>query len=109
MLNVGCGTKPYKKIAKPFVTKHIGLDHKETLHNKENMDIFALADSVPCGDESIDTVLATSLLEHVEDPNRVISEMNRVLKSGGYCTVTTPFMWHLHEEPRDFIDIQNMA
>ncbi|UCC38735.1 MAG: class I SAM-dependent methyltransferase [Candidatus Aminicenantes bacterium] len=102
MLDIGCGTKPYKKTAEPFVTEHIGLDHKETLHNKNDIDIFALADDLPFSDGSYDTVLATSLIEHVEEPNRVISEMHRVLKSEGHCIVTTPFMWHLHEEPRDF-------
>lgn len=102
MLDVGCGTKPYKKIANPFVTEHIGLDHPETYHSKKNIDIFAKADNMPVASQSCDTVLATSVLEHIEEPDKVISEMNRVLKPGGHCIVTTPFMWHLHEEPRDF-------
>jgi len=102
LLDVGCGDKPYRELTQPFVTEHIGLDHEETLHNKTNIDIFAEADKIPALDNAYDTILATSILEHMEQPDRVISEMYRVLKSGGYCIATTPFMWHLHEEPRDF-------
>jgi len=102
MLDVGCGTKPYKKIAKPYVTEHIGLDHEKTTHNKSNIDIFAEADNIPLPDNSFNTILATSILEHIEEPDKIISEMNRLLKSEGYCIITTPLFWHLHEEPRDF-------
>lgn len=102
MLDVGCGTKPYKKIAKPYVAEHIGLDHEKTTHNKANIDIFAEADSIPLPVNSFNTILATSILEHVEELDKVISEMNRLLKSEGYCIITTPFLWHLHEEPIDF-------
>ena len=102
LLDIGCGTKPYKELTKPYVTEHIGLDREDTPHNKENIDIFAEADNIPLPDNSFNTILATSVLEHVELPDKAISEMYRVLKKEGYCIIATPFMWLLHEAPRDF-------
>jgi SAM-dependent methyltransferase len=45
--------------------------------------------------------MATEVLEHCPDPNRVINEMKRVLKPGGLLFFTVPFLWNLHEVPHD--------
>jgi SAM-dependent methyltransferase len=42
------------------------------------------------------------VLEHVPEPNLVLEEFHRILKSGGHIFITTPFMHPLHEEPYDF-------
>ncbi len=45
----------------------------------------------PYADESFDLVLFCEILEHlVSDPMGVMSEINRVLKSGGYLLLTVP-------------------
>ena len=38
----------------------------------------------------------------MKDPQGVIKEFYRVLKSGGYCLATVPQLNELHEEPNDF-------
>lgn len=51
-----------------------------------------------CGDLSdaryadayFDVVIASELLEHVEDPRRVVTEMARILRPGGLLWATTP-------------------
>jgi len=102
LLDIGCGEKPYAEITKPYVTEHIGLDHKDTLHDKSKIDLFGTAYSIPVEDEHFDTALCTAVLEHLEEPDKAIKEANRVLKRGGYAIYTVPLFWHLHEEPRDF-------
>ena len=42
------------------------------------------------------------MLEHLEEPENAIRECYRVMKTGGYAIYSVPFIWHLHEEPRDF-------
>lgn len=41
-------------------------------------------------------------MEHLEEPEKALRECARVLKPGGFAIYGVPFIWHLHEEPRDF-------
>jgi SAM-dependent methyltransferase len=102
MLDIGCGTKPYQQLLAPFVTEHVGVDHAETLHQKSNVDLFGSAYEIPVGSESFDSAVCTAVLEHLEEPEKAVRECFRVLKPGGVALYSVPFIWHLHEEPRDF-------
>jgi SAM-dependent methyltransferase len=46
--------------------------------------------SVPVADASADVVMSTQVLEHIEDHQQAASELNRILKPGGYAVITTP-------------------
>lgn len=102
MLDIGCGDSGYRESAKPYIKKYIGIDLKDCLHKYAQIDIFGLAENIPVKTESCDTVLCAEVLEHVREPSKVISEINRVLKKGGYCIVLAPFIWPLHNDPGDF-------
>jgi len=102
IIDVGCGTKPYKNLLAPYVTEHIGVDHQETLHEKSDIDRFGTAYNLPAEDEEFDCALCTAVLEHLEEPELALKECWRVLKRGGVAIYSVPFIWHLHEEPRDF-------
>lgn len=107
MLDVGCGLKPYELILKPYVTEHVGLDHPETLHGLSRVDIVGSVYAMPIADETFDSVLCTEVLEHLEEPATALEECHRILRPGGYVVLTVPFMWQLHEEPRDFFRYSN--
>ena len=102
LIDIGCGNKPYAGLLKPFVSEHIGVDHSLTLHGTTNIDIMSSAYEIPVADESFDSALSTAVLEHLEEPERALRECHRVLKPGGVAVYSVPFIWHLHEEPRDF-------
>lgn len=102
LIDIGCGTKPYKDILKDYVEEHIGVDYSDTSHDKSNIDIFASAYSIPLEDNSFESAICTCVLEHLEEPEQALRECHRLLKPGGYAIYHTPFIWHLHEEPRDF-------
>jgi SAM-dependent methyltransferase len=102
LIDIGCGEKPYAAMVRPFVTEHIGVDHRETLHDKRNIDLFGSAYEIPALDESFDSALCTAVLEHLEEPEAGIRECWRVLRPGGVAIYSVPFFWHIHEEPRDF-------
>src|SRR5581483_6584928 len=42
------------------------------------------------------------VLEHVAEPQKVITELHRVLRPGGSLFLTVPLVGELHEEPYDF-------
>jgi SAM-dependent methyltransferase len=102
LLDIGCGIKPYKNMVAPFVTDHVGVDHVQTLHGMHAIDLIGTAYEIPAADDSFDTALSTAVLEHLEDTPAALRECFRVLKPGAHAIYTVPFIWHIHEEPRDF-------
>ena len=102
LLDIGCGIKAYEKMMQPYVSEHIGLDHEASLHHNKNVDLVGTAYDIPSSNSFFDSVICTSVLEHLEDPEIALKECYRVLKSGGYAIYTVPFIWPIHEEPRDF-------
>jgi ubiquinone/menaquinone biosynthesis C-methylase UbiE len=102
LADIGCGDKPYRELLKPYVTKHIGIDHEGTIHDTANIDLFGTAYDIPVEDEYFDTVICTAVLEHLEEPDKAIKETNRVLKPDCYAIYVAPLFYKIHEEPRDF-------
>lgn len=102
MIDIGCGIKPYESLVGPFINEHVGLDHSETQHPQDNIDLYGTAYDIPAEENSFDSALCSFVLEHLEEPSEALSECNRVLKPGGFAIYAVPLIWHLHEEPRDF-------
>ncbi len=102
LIDIGCGRKPYQDLFAPYVTAHVGVDHEGTKHDKSNIDRFGTAYDIPAEDGEFDSALCTAVLEHLEEPEQALRECYRVLKPGGVAIYSVPFIWHLHEEPRDF-------
>ncbi len=101
ILDVGAGDSPYKLLFSHVHYK--STDFAVTkYHAFSGIDYICPANDIPVQDSSFDAVLCTEVLEHVPEPDLVLKEFHRVLKSGGHIFVTTPFMHPLHEEPYDF-------
>ncbi len=47
-------------------------------------------ENLPFGDCTFDFLLSMQVLEHVNDPESVLAEMNRVLRPNGICYITAP-------------------
>ena len=57
--------------------------------------------SLPIRENSVDTVMCMQLIEHVEDPHKLVDEACRILKPGGEIFLSAPFMYPYHEAPID--------
>jgi len=53
-------------------------------------------------DETFDIVVCNAILEHVENPEKAIRELSRVLKTGGFIWIEVPFNQPYHPSPGDF-------
>jgi SAM-dependent methyltransferase len=102
MLDVGCGSKPYRELFS--FTEYIGIDIENPGHDhsNEDVDIFYDGNVIPFGDGSFDAVITNQVFEHVFTPAQFLSELNRVLKTNGMLLLTVPFVWDEHEQPNDF-------
>ncbi len=103
LIDIGCGTKPYAAMLRGHVSEHVGVDHEGTQHDRGAVDLWGTAYAIPAPDASFDSALCTAVLEHLEEPEAAIRECHRVLRAGGVALYSVPFIWHLHEEPRDFV------
>lgn len=102
LLDIGCGAKWKWDLIGDLVDAYVGLDHEASMHDISDVDLVGVATEIPEADGVFDSVLCTTVLEHLEEPARAIEESFRVLKPGGCALYTAPFFWHLHEAPRDF-------
>jgi SAM-dependent methyltransferase len=102
LIDIGCGEKPYREMMASLVAEHVGVDHEGTTHRRDSIDLFGSAYAIPVPDGSFDSALCTGVLEHLEEPEAALRECFRVLRAGGHAIYSVPFIWHLHEEPRDF-------
>ena len=57
---------------------------------------------LPFPDNSYDAVLAMNILEHLEKPESLLCEIERVLKPGGKFVGVVPFMFPYHADPGDY-------
>lgn len=107
VLDVGCGTGTFlARVAKTYGVDCTGIDvSKESIAKAKQWLVpclhFQVADAVklPFEDESFDYVLSFDVLEHIEDQNKALSEMARVLKRGGWLLIYTinknqRYTWH---------------
>jgi SAM-dependent methyltransferase len=101
LLDVGCGLRPYERVFEGRVRAHFGMDWP-TDGARARPDLFGDALRMPLADVSVDTILATEVMEHLADPNQFLSEAARVLRPEGALVMSVPFLEPLHEEPRDY-------
>ena len=101
ILDVGCGTKPYRSLVR--ATRYVGLDYDTPAQRKAGTaDLFYDGGRFPLPDGSFDGVLCTQVLEHVFNPEEFLREIGRVLRPGGVLVLTVPFVWDEHSQPYDF-------
>lgn len=59
-------------------------------------DIVGDIHDLPFEDSSVDAIICIAVLEHVEEPQKAVQEIHRVLKPGGYCYIYAPFLFYYH-------------
>ncbi|MCM8795546.1 MAG: class I SAM-dependent methyltransferase [Candidatus Omnitrophica bacterium] len=104
ILDVGCGTGMFMKELVRF-GKVVGVDksyysiqlcHKKGFNSVYQEDIS----NMHFPSETFDLVTALDVLEHIEDDERAISEIFRVLKNNGIFLLTVPAnnsLWSYHD------------
>ena len=88
-LEVGAGSGEHLKFVLHGFNEYVCLDIRETKINSQFASdvrvksVVADASNIPYPNNYFDRVLMNCVLHHVKDPEQVLSELFRVLKSGG--------------------------
>jgi SAM-dependent methyltransferase len=99
ILDYGCGTSPYKELFLPYTARYIKAD----LVDNEEADIkFGKNEHLPLKDKSIDIVISTQVLEHVQRVTFYLQECKRLLKKDGILLLSTHGIWPYHPYPTDY-------
>lgn len=98
VLSLGLGTSKYKNIILKKADSCINFDSGSS----DNIDLVGDVYNLPFKDNEFDVVISTDTLEHLTEPPLVIGEIRRVLRAGGICLITVPFLISYHPKPDDF-------
>lgn len=101
-MDFGCGRKPYENLF--TVKSYTGVDVKLTGHDHRlsKVDVYYDGKTLPFEDDRFDALFCSEVLEHIFDPDDILTEIRRVLKKGSLALITTPFCWNEHESPFDY-------
>lgn len=71
------------------------------LGNYENVNVVASLTNLPIKSSSVDLIVSNSVLEHIKNYDKAVSEAKRILKPGGYFYLCTPLLSPKHH-PIDY-------
>ncbi|MBI4021207.1 MAG: methyltransferase domain-containing protein [Candidatus Aenigmarchaeota archaeon] len=110
VLDIGCGSGTVTRAIARRGCPAVGVDVSEACiayatgkAQEEGLDATFLVGSIealPFADRSFDCIIASHIIEHVEQPGRIIRDMYRLLTPGGTLILTTPnylSLWPLAE------------
>ncbi len=103
--DIGAGLCPYFPAFREKCTAYYAVDYKESLplqHDPKISCIEGTAENIPLPDHSADVVISNQVLEHVQSPEKSISEIYRILKPGGVFIGSVPHISPIHLEPWDY-------
>jgi SAM-dependent methyltransferase len=89
VLDIYCGSRPYDDLFPPGA-RVIGLDVEG---NPYGVADVVSNEFLPFEDRSFDLVTCLEAFQYVEDPERGVDEISRVLRPGGTALLAVPFVW----------------
>lgn len=99
VMNAGCGNRDLGEILGGFGAEEIvNYDIELTIPGAV---IGSLVD-IPIADNTFDAIICNAVLEHVPAIDKVMSELARVLKPGGFFIAGVPYLQPYHLNPTDF-------
>ena len=88
-VDIGSGTAPLKNVIKRSlkVERYYSID----IAPSDVTNVISDACALPFADNSIDMILSSEVLQHIENHKSALEEMARILRPGGLIIVTFPF------------------
>ncbi len=104
VLDIGAGECPLRVELEQAGYRYLSLDIGQ--NSTETIDFVARIDQpLPeklLRSKAFDLLILTEVLEHVPDWRETFQNLATILKPGGHCVITVPFLYMPHEEPHDY-------
>ena len=102
VLDAGAGESRFRSLFGH--TRYVGLDFAQgdPGWDYSGLDVVGRLEELPLSDGSCDRVLSIVVLEHSSEPQKVLHEFRRALRTGGTVHVVVPHMWEEHQRPHDY-------
>jgi SAM-dependent methyltransferase len=95
----------YRKLKRQPSIDYTGVDYSGQFFADKKLDITNIDEK----DDSYDLIICCHVLEHVEDDQKAIRELYRILKKGGYAVIQTPFKeGDIDEDPKIVTPLDRM-
>ncbi|MBS0186058.1 MAG: class I SAM-dependent methyltransferase [Proteobacteria bacterium] len=99
LLDVGAGTMLYKKDLTKHCISYVSVDK---FSNHKSLDYRYDINDLKFDDASFDSIFCNQVLEHLEDPQKALQELDRILHAKGKLLIGVPFFYYLHGLPHDY-------
>jgi len=98
VVNLGSGVESFfKRVFKPLKSLiRIGIPHDG------KVNAYGDAMALPLKNDSVDLFFSSSVIEHLPDPEKAVSELFRTIKPGGLVYAEIPFIGAYHMAPYDY-------
>jgi len=90
LLDLGCGLGGYGDVMQKHGADVIALDLEEKIFAGNIPLVHADACITPFHSNTFDMILCASLIEHVPDPKKLMEEITRLLRTGGFAYLSFP-------------------
>ncbi|MGY0652270.1 methyltransferase domain-containing protein [Luteimonas sp. A537] len=102
VVDLGCGMRPFEQDILQYADEYIGVDWSSTLHGLQADVVADLNRPLPFASDIAGHVVSFEVMEHLAEPQVMLSEALRILRPGGELTLSVPFQWWVHEAPWDY-------
>ena len=103
LADFGCGKVPFYGLYSGAVDQVTCIDWPNSAHGSNHIDVEAdLNEMIEVPSGSFDTILCSSVLEHIWNHGMIWAEMQRTLRPQGKLILAVPFVYGLHEVPHDY-------
>ncbi|HOV84335.1 MAG TPA: class I SAM-dependent methyltransferase [Paludibacteraceae bacterium] len=107
VLDIASGEGYGSNILANYAEKVTGVDispeaiaHAQKVYNRNNLEyIQGNATKIPLTDKSIDVVVSFETIEHLEEQERMMEEICRVMKSEGILIISSPDKYYYSDVP----------
>lgn len=102
VLTVGAGGKVTARLVSESRRRHFLLESID-IDPKREPDILGDICTHHFESDTYDTIIICEVLEHVRDAKSAVQNLHSALKPGGRILASLPFIFPMHEMPKDFM------